>query len=228
MTERGATSDHWGSHDYLLGSEKHRPFVSLHYCVAKRALDIAAGCVGCLVALLMLPFVGIAIYIEDKGPIFFRQSFRDGIDSDAYYFKFRSMRANAAELLVTDMELQKAFAENYKLKEDPRITRVGKILRRYSIDEFPEFLAVLLGTLSMVGPRTLSKVESERYGPALEKVLSVKAGLTGFWQVMGRQNTTYEERIAMDLFYLEHISIWLDLLIVFRTFWTIIKADGAY
>jgi lipopolysaccharide/colanic/teichoic acid biosynthesis glycosyltransferase len=96
------------------------------------------------------------------------------------------------------------------------------------VDEFPSFFSILRRHISLVGPRTIMQIQKEKYGPALPKVLSVKPGLTGFWQVMGRQLTTHEERVRMDMFYIDHWSIWLDLLIIARTFWKVLHAEGAY
>jgi lipopolysaccharide/colanic/teichoic acid biosynthesis glycosyltransferase len=101
-------------------------------------------------------------------------------------------------------------------------------LRKYSLDEFPSFFSILRGDISLVGPRTITQAQRVRYGSLLQKLLSVKPGLTGFWQVMGRQMTSYEEKVQLDMFYIDHWSIWLDLLIVFKTFWAVVRAEGAY
>jgi lipopolysaccharide/colanic/teichoic acid biosynthesis glycosyltransferase len=105
---------------------------------------------------------------------------------------------------------------------------VGRTLRKYSIDEFPQFFSLLTGRLSFVGPRVISGEESARYGTHLPRLLSVKPGLTGYWQVTGRQTTSYEERIQMDMFYIDHWSIWLDLVITAKTLYKVVQADGAY
>lgn len=135
---------------------------------------------------------------------------------------------NADQILETDEELRSRFREQHKLIDDPRITKLGRFLRRFSLDEFPQFFAVLRGGLTFVGPRTIRDEEAARYGPHLEKLLSVKPGLTGFWQVMGRQTTTYQERVYMDMFYVDRWSIWLDLVIIAKTFWTVLNGEGAY
>ncbi len=135
---------------------------------------------------------------------------------------------DADRVLQADVALRSRFCEQQKLIDDPRITRVGRFLRKFSLDEFPQFFSVLTGNLTFVGPRTIRQEESVRYGQQLEKLLSFKPGVTGFWQVMGRQTTTYEERVEMDMFYIDHWSIWLDLVIIAKTFWKVLKAEGAY
>ena len=195
---------------------------------AKKVLDVAAGIVGSAITLAVFPVVASLIKMEDAGPIFFLSEFLDGQGNVRYYRKFRSMYTNAAEILERDPALKARFEEKQKLVNDPRVTRIGRVLRKYSIDELPEFFSVLKGELSLVGPRTICRREAARYGERLSKLLSVRPGLTGFWQVMGRQLTSYEERIQMDMFYIEHWSIWLDLWIVVKTFWKVIRAEGAY
>jgi lipopolysaccharide/colanic/teichoic acid biosynthesis glycosyltransferase len=147
---------------------------------------------------------------------------------NGHYLKFRTMRVDADEILMRDAELRKQFEEQYKLVRDPRVTRVGRFLRKYSLDEFPSFFSILRGDISLVGPRTITQAQRVRYGSLLQKLLSVKPGLTGFWQVMGRQMTSYEEKVQLDMFYIDHWSIWLDLLIVLKTFWAVVRAEGAY
>lgn len=195
---------------------------------AKRGLDFAAGIVGTAITLAVLPFVAALIKMEDGGPVFYSSEFLDRNGNVRYYRKFRSMHTNGAEILGRDPELKAKFEEKQKLVDDPRVTRIGRVLRKYSIDELPEFFCVLTGELSLVGPRTICQREAARYGEWLPKLLSVRAGLTGFWQVMGRQLTTYDERVQMDMFYIDHWSIWLDLWIVVKTFWKVLRAEGAY
>lgn len=135
---------------------------------------------------------------------------------------------DADRILEQDAALRSRFREKQKLIDDPRVTRIGRLLRRSSLDEFPQFFSILKGDLTFVGPRTIREEEAVHYGPLLEKLLSVKAGVTGFWQVMGRQTTTYAERVQMDMFYIDKWSIWLDLVIIAKTFWKVLKAEGAY
>ena len=194
----------------------------------KRSLDVAVGLVGSVVTLILSPIMGLLIKLEDGGPIFYRSPYVRQDGENGYYLKFRTMRVDADEILMRDAELRKQFEEQYKLVRDPRVTRVGRFLRKYSLDEFPSFFSILRGDISLVGPRTITQAQRVRYGSLLQKLLSVKPGLTGFWQVMGRQMTSYEEKVQLDMFYIDHWSIWLDLLIVFKTFWAVVRAEGAY
>ncbi|MBZ5510047.1 MAG: sugar transferase [Acidobacteriia bacterium] len=218
-----------GQHDFL-GPRPAcaAPRVAALQGASKRLMDLALGSLGCLVTLLLWPLIALAIKLDDGGPVLYRQQYLVAPGKAATYWKFRSMQVDAAAQLERDAALRRAFERNFKLMNDPRITRVGRFLRRYSLDELPEMASVVRGTMSLVGPRTLSPAEAARYGPALEKVLSVKPGVSGLWQVMGRQTTTREERIAMDLFYVNHRSPWMDWWIVARTVWKVIAAEGAY
>ncbi|HKW89158.1 MAG TPA: sugar transferase [Candidatus Acidoferrales bacterium] len=195
---------------------------------AKRVLDFAAGVVGSLLTALLLPIVALLIKCESRGPIFYRSAYVGPDGENRHYLKFRTMRVDADEILESDSDFRKQFAESCKVKQDPRVTRIGRFLRKYSVDELPSFFSILRGRISLVGPRTIMQMQKEKYGPALPKLLSVQPGLTGFWQVMGRQLTTHEERVQMDMFYIDHWSIWLDLWIIAKTFWKVIRADGAY
>jgi exopolysaccharide biosynthesis polyprenyl glycosylphosphotransferase len=194
----------------------------------KRSLDVITGLFGSIVAMLLAPVVGIIIKLEDGGPVFYRSAYVRSDGQNGYYLKFRSMRIDADEILQRNAELRNEFEKQHKLACDPRVTRVGRFLRKYSIDEFPSFFSILQGDISLVGPRTITQAQRERYGDLLSKLLSVKPGLTGFWQVMGRQTTSYEEKVQLDMFYIDHWSIWLDLLILLKTFWAVIRAEGAY
>lgn len=196
--------------------------------VLKRGLDLGIGLVGSAVTLLLIPVIFVLINLEDRGPLFYRSAYLGQDGSTCYYLKFRTMHVDADQMLQRDAALRSRFREKQKLINDPRITRVGRVLRKSSLDEFPQFFSVLKGDLTFVGPRTIREEEAVHYGPLLPKLLSVKAGVTGFWQVMGRQTTTYAERVEMDMFYMDKWSIWLDLVIIARTFWKVAKAEGAY
>jgi len=194
----------------------------------KSALDLAIGCLGSLATLVLLPFVALLIKCEDGGPVFHRREYVGTDGRMRHFLKFRTMVEDAEKILENDPFLKAEFERMFKLKRDPRVLRCGRFLRKYSLDEFPQFFSILAGELTFVGPRTISWAQRGRYGDLLPKLLSVKPGLTGFWQVMGRQTTTYEEKIQMDMFYIDHWSIWLDLVIVAKTFWEVLRAEGAY
>jgi exopolysaccharide biosynthesis polyprenyl glycosylphosphotransferase len=194
----------------------------------KRGIDIVMGLVGSAVTLLLTPFVWVLVNLEDPGPVFYSREFVGSDGQIHYYRKFRTMLNDADDILRRDPNLKAEFVRQYKLKDDPRMLRIGRWMRRFSVDEFPQFFSVLSGKLTFVGPRVISGEERQRYGVLLPKLLSFRPGLTGFWQVMGRQTTTYYERVHMDMFYIDRWSIWLDLIIIAKTFWKVLKAEGAY
>jgi exopolysaccharide biosynthesis polyprenyl glycosylphosphotransferase len=195
---------------------------------AKASLDVLIGLAGSVVTLLLIPFIGLLLKWEDGGAIFHRREYI-GTDGQVHHFlKFRTMVEDAEVILQNDVALQAEFNCSFKLKNDPRVLRVGRFLRKYSLDEFPQFFSVLTGQLTFVGPRAITPEACERYGELLPKLLSMKPGLTGFWQVMGRQTTSYEDKIQMDMFYVDQWSIWLDFVIIAKTFWEVARAKGAY
>jgi len=226
-----ATSNLNYEHDELSGcfrfNTKPEWSLALQH-VLKRAIDIFFGLLGSAVTLLLTPIVWALVNLEERGPVFYLREFVGTDGKIYYYWKFRTMLKDADDILRRDAHLKAKFAPQHKLKDDPRLLRVGRILRRYSLDEFPQFFSLISGRLTLVGPRVISGEERQRYGPNLAKLLSCKPGLTGFWQVTGRQTTTYEERVQMDMFYVERWSIWLDLVIIGKTFWKVVKAEGAY
>jgi lipopolysaccharide/colanic/teichoic acid biosynthesis glycosyltransferase len=150
-----------------------------------------------------------------------------GLEFDA--FKFRTMVVNGDEVLANYPALQEELATTHKLKDDPRVTRVGRILRQLSLDELPQLFNVLLGQMSLVGPRMISLDEAKEYGRMKLNLLTVKPGLTGLWQVSGRSDLSYEERVRLDMDYVRNYSIWLDLQILFfQTLPVVLKGHGAY
>jgi lipopolysaccharide/colanic/teichoic acid biosynthesis glycosyltransferase len=200
----------------------------LKYEIVKRALDIALSTIGMVVLFPVFLIIGICIKIDSKGPVFFMHD-RIGKDGKKIkIYKFRTMYKNAEDMKnnFTPKQIEE-FNENYKLKNDPRVTRVGKILRRTSLDELPQILNIFKGELSLIGPRPVVEGEIEKYGPNKSKFLSVKPGLTGYWQANGRSSTTYEERMNMELYYIDNRSLWLDVKVFFKTFISVIKKEGA-
>ena len=203
------------------------------YLFIKRTVDI----IGSFIGLIPLALVTIIIYIarkvlkEDNGPLFYEQ-LRYGKNGKMFrLYKFRSMCMNAdkklKEYLENNPEAKEEFEETYKLQEDPRVTKIGKFLRKTSLDELPQLINVLKGELSLVGCRPVVEGEIEEYGENKDKFLSVKPGITGFWQVNGRSNTSYEDRMKQELYYVDHKSLWLDFKILVKTVTTVIKGEGA-
>ena len=196
-------------------------------CFLKRAVDLLGSSV--LLCLLSPVFLAVAllVWISDGPPIFYpRRVVGFGGEFNAH--KFRTMRRNADAILAADPELRNAFTRDFKLKSDPRVTGVGAGLRKYSLDELPQLANVLKGQMSLVGPRMITAEELSKYGPYQELLLSVKPGLTGYWQIRGRQDVCYEERVRMDVQYITHWSLGLDLTILLKTPWRVIRGEGAY
>ena len=200
----------------------------IFYNFIKRMTDILLSVTCLIFTSPILLFTAMAIVLEDGYPIFFCQM-RIGKNGKPFkMIKLRSMQKNAESLLAELSEAEKKeFARNYKLKKDPRITRVGRFIRRTSIDELPQFWNVIRGDMSLVGPRPPLLAERESYGASLEKILSVRPGITGFWQVHGRSETNFSERIQMNEYYVEHRGIILDLKILLATIWVVCLGRGA-
>jgi exopolysaccharide biosynthesis polyprenyl glycosylphosphotransferase len=194
----------------------------------KRVVDLVISSV---VLLLFGPFmllIGLAIKLDSRGPIFHRRRVVGvgGKPFDA--LKFRSMYVDAAERLAQDPDLLQQFEENYKLKDDPRVTPFGRLLRRTSLDELPQLFNVVWGQMSLVGPRMITAEERARYGKWWMNLSTVKPGITGLWQVSGRSDVSYEERVMLDMRYIRNYSIWLDLHLLYRTIPVVLKGRGAY
>ena len=203
------------------------------YRLVKRLIDIIGGLVGIilLVPITLCVYLARKILKEDDGPLFYEQ-LRYGKNGKKFrLYKFRSMCIDAdkklKEYLAGNEEARKEFEENQKLKDDPRITKIGNFLRKTSLDELPQMINILKGEMSFIGPRPVVDGEIEKYGANKNRFLSVKPGLTGYWQVNGRSNTTYAERIDMELYYVDNQSLWLDIKIFFKTFISVIKKEGA-
>jgi Undecaprenyl-phosphate galactose phosphotransferase WbaP len=180
----------------------------------------------------LFALIALAIKLTSKGPVFYGHK-RNGRHGKVFRaLKFRTMVLDAdrllADYLVSHTELVPEWQRNQKLKNDPRITRVGKLLRRSSLDELPQLFNVLIGQMSLVGPRPIVNDEIVKYGRGYGLYQRVLPGLTGLWQVSGRNNTTYEERVAFDEHYVHNWSVWLDLYILVRTIKTVTTAEGAY
>jgi lipopolysaccharide/colanic/teichoic acid biosynthesis glycosyltransferase len=193
----------------------------------KRAVDVlGSSALLCLLA-PVLAVVALLVRMSDGSPIFYRRRVV-GARGEFDAYKFRTMLRNAEAILAANSELRAAFARDFKLKSDPRVTRVGAWLRKYSLDELPQLANVLKGQMSLVGPRMITAPELAKYGPYQELLVSVKPGLTGYWQVEGRQDVSYEERVRMDVHYVTQWSLGLDFMILLKTPWRVIRGEGAY
>jgi len=194
----------------------------------KRGLDVA---VAVLALLAFSPFalvIALAIKLDDGGPVFFRQS-RVGRDGDDFpMLKFRSMRVDAEQHLAALRETNEGSGLLFKLRHDPRVTRVGRILRKYSLDEIPQFWNVLCGDMSVVGPRPPLPAEVSMYDTAVSRRLYIKPGITGPWQVGGRSDLSWDESVRLDLRYVENWSVFEDLQIMWRTVKVMVRPEGAY
>jgi Undecaprenyl-phosphate galactose phosphotransferase WbaP len=216
-----------------VGFELSQRLFHRHAAVLKRSVDLAVSAL--LLAALSLLFLIIAALVKatSKGPVFYGHARfgRNGRIFDA--LKFRTMVVNGDEVLAAHLRNHPGqlfeWQRDHKLKHDPRVTPVGKWLRRLSFDELPQLLNVVAGQMSLVGPRPIVKAEIARYGNSCFDLYSrVLPGITGLWQVSGINNTTYAERIAFDEYYVRNWSIWLDTYILFRTFKVLLTTEGAY
>ncbi len=200
----------------------------LGYRIAKRAMDILLAGVGTIIAAPFILLIVLAIKLDSKGPAFYVHKRIGKHGAPLRLYKFRSMYTNADELFLQFTPEQKAeWEQNFKLREDPRITRVGKFLRRSSLDELPQLLNILQGNLSIVGPRPVVAEELEKYGPNKDRFLSVTPGLTGYWQAFTRSDGSYEDRMAMELYYVDHANLWWDIKIILATVVSVVKGRGA-
>lgn len=198
------------------------------YLGIKRLFDIIASLLGLVILSPLFLIIMIAIKLDSKGSCFFVHK-RVGKNGQVFgVFKFRTMVENAEEMLKhLTPEQEKEFKENFKMENDFRITRVGKILRKTSLDELPQLLNILIGNMTLVGPRPVIQIELEKYGEYQNKLLSVTPGLTGYWQANGRSDTTYKDRVKMDMYYIDHMNIFLDVKIIFDTIIAVIRKEGA-
>lgn len=200
--------------------------------VNKWLLDATGALVGQFIFLPAYVLLSILIYLDSPGPILFshRRVGRNGRSFNCY--KFRTMVPNAhAELqkyLTNHPECLQEWEDTYKLKDDPRITRLGRWLRKTSLDELPQFLNVLKGEMSLVGPRPIVQDEVRKYGEFIEDFYLVKPGITGLWQVSGRNDVSYDDRVRMDSWYVRNWSVWLDLVILLKTVRYVLLGKGAY
>lgn len=208
--------------------EYARNIFSLRQRVVKRALDIVGALVGITITAILYPFIAIAIKIDSKGPVIFKQP-RVGRNGRIFtFYKFRSMAVDAEEQKKKLMKQNEMNGLMFKMDSDPRVTKVGKFLRKTSLDEFPQFVNVLLGDMSLVGTRPPTLEEYEKYSPKHKCRLCMTPGITGMWQVSGRSEITdFDEVVRLDMEYIDDWSIWKDIKILFLTVFAVIFRKGA-
>ena len=218
------------SFDFCPDLPKRNKFLMRIYLFVKRTVDIIASILGLILLSPVFLAIAIAIKADDGGKVFYSHKRIGKNGKQIKIFKYRSMVKNADRLAdnLTPEQL-KQYETEYKVDDDPRITRVGSFLRKSSLDELPQLLNILFGTLSIVGPRPVVERELLMYGKAKDKFLSVKPGLTGYWQAYARNTVSYTngERQKMELYYVEHCSLWFDIKIFFKTIVSVIRRTGA-
>jgi len=193
----------------------------------KRFVDISVSATLLILLVPVIAFLALLIKCQDRGPIFYRRRVL-GPAGEFDAFKLRTMHVDAEAILREDPSLRREFEVNFKLKNDPRVTPLGAVLRKASLDELPQLWNVLAGQMSLVGPRMITSAELQKYGDAGWIFRRFKPGLTGYWQVQGRQEVSYSRRVEMDLFYVNHWSLFLDLKILFKTPARVVRGAGAY
>jgi lipopolysaccharide/colanic/teichoic acid biosynthesis glycosyltransferase len=216
----------WG--DTTLSTDIYK----VHTSGLKRAMDLAIAVPVVIFGSPLLIFIYALLKIFDPGPALFTQ-LRVGKDGRTFLvYKFRTMRVDASErlekLLQSDPAAAAEWAEFQKLKKDPRVTTLGRILRKSSLDELPQILNIVLGEMSVIGPRPVTSAEIHRYGPDYPFYTAVRPGVLGLWQVSGRNKLTYPERVALDVKYVETWSIWADFVILLRAIPVVLFGRGAY
>jgi exopolysaccharide biosynthesis polyprenyl glycosylphosphotransferase len=199
--------------------------------VVKRVSDVALAAIGLLVLTPLLAWIAFRLKLDSRGPVFYLHE-RVGLNGKPFrLIKFRTMRTDAVdvqELLMQNADAREEFERTQKLTDDPRVTTYGRFLRRTSLDELPQLINVIRGDMSLVGPRPVTGAELDRYGAQVGALLSVRPGITGYWQVNGRSRTDYEERVRLDIAYVRGWSLALDVAILGKTAWTLVQGRDAY
>ena len=200
--------------------------------IMKRIFDIVATVCGGILILPIFAIVAVLIYLDSPGPIVFGHKRVGQGGKEFPCYKFRSMVPNAQEALEVYLKenptAREEWERDFKLKDDPRVTRIGKFLRKTSLDELPQLWNVLVGDMSLVGPRPIVRDEIVKYGDYINDFYLVPPGITGVWQVSGRSDTTYEERVLMDSWYVHNWSVWIDIVYLLKTVLAVVKSKGAY
>lgn len=220
----GEDNDNKMEYELEIGCKKNKKL----YLFFKRSFDIISSLCAIVIFSPVLIILAILVKIDSKGPVFFAHKRLGKKGEIIGVFKYRTMVQNAEDLLKNlTPEQKKEYETNFKLENDPRITKIGQFLRKTSLDELPQLFNILVGNMSVVGPRPIVQKELSKYGIFSDKLLSVKPGLTGNWQANGRSDTTYEERVKLDIEYIDNRSFWNDIKIIFKTVVVVLKREGA-
>jgi Undecaprenyl-phosphate galactose phosphotransferase WbaP len=235
LSELTGLPDHWSQHqqiDGLTGIHLQQNLMLPLPRLMKRLLDIALASAGGLVLTPLLFYIAVAVKLSSRGPILYGHA---RIGKNGRHFrawKFRSMLEHSDQVLEAYLEahpeLREEWEKDHKLRYDPRVTRIGRFIRLTSLDELPQLWNVFRGDMSLVGPRPIVDAEISKYGPYYGLYTMVQPGITGLWQVSGRNNTTYEARVQLDAYYVRNWSPWMDLYLLIRTMRTVVFAEGAY
>ena len=228
----GLSTNYFFGKDLLLLQVRNN-LARLPQRIFKRSLDLIGACILAVLLMPLLLLLAFLIWKEDGGPVFFRQGRVGRAGGDFPCWKFRTMVVDAEDQLARweteDPILLAQYCEsNFKLQADPRVTRIGDWMRRKSLDELPQLFNVLLGDMSLVGPRPLLRRELPEYGAVISLYERVRPGITGLWQISGRSHTTFAERISYDEWYIKNWTVWYDLVILLQTVWVLLKGQGAY
>lgn len=198
------------------------------YLAIKRLIDIIGSLIGIILLSPLYIIIAILIKFDSPGKVVFGHTRKGKGGKDIKVYKFRTMYSNASEIFESFTPEQKEeYYKNFKLDNDPRVTKLGGFLRKTSLDELPQLFNILKGDMTIIGPRPIVEKEVEKYGDKAEKLFSVVPGLGGYWQANGRSDTTYEERVEMDMYYIDNMSFWLDAKILFQTAISVLKGEGA-
>ncbi|MDE7360010.1 MAG: sugar transferase [Lachnospiraceae bacterium] len=198
------------------------------YKLIKRVMDVLLSAAALLILSPVFLITAVVIKCEDRGPVFFVQQ-RAGKDMKPFsIYKFRSMYVDAEKRMDEMMKNNEQTGHAFKIKNDPRITRAGKVIRRFSIDELPQLINIIKGDMSIVGPRPILTFQMEACSPYERQRLVVQPGLTCYWQIGGRADVTWEEWVELDLDYIEDMGLWTDFKMIARTVPVVFRGDGAY
>lgn len=195
---------------------------------AKTLFDYAVTIPGLLLISPLFILLSLLVKLDSPGPVFYRRRVVGQNGRIFYAFKFRTMYINGDEILAKHPKLRAELNENYKLKCDPRVTKVGQFLRKFSLDELPQLFNVVMRDMSLIGPRMITPDEVCKYGEYGEKLLTVMPGLSGLWQVSGRSDVCYDERVELDMQYIDNWSVIEDFKILLKTPVVVLRGDGAY